>query len=382
MADISKKDKRIKVLKLIRKKKEISRAELSRLTGFTRPTISAIVGELESLGFVCETGKGESSGGKRPILLKLKENSLPMLGIDLADDNCIRGVICDLSGQIIFKHEESYENNFDILYAKTCLVIDHLMAQCQTPVKGIGVAVSGVVDTKKNDVIHSSNFDIENKGLASLLNQKYSLPIQLANRPDAAALAEKSYGTGQKYKNLVYLSTGQGVGAGIIQNGKIFYGSFGAAGEVGKMILNPLQDTATSCPNNQTLEYRLRAQFILDEVEQTTGKKVSYSELLKLFQSNDKAVEEKVYENAMYLAYGASVIANVINPEAIILGGRVKEFGEKYLDYFNSKFKEFIMIPQLPKISQTRIMVSDFGRDGVAFGGAVLMLNQAFNLDL
>ena len=101
---------RRQILKLIKDSGQISRAELAKLTGLTRPTVSAIINELDGQGLINETGKGESCGGKRPIMLELNKKSFYAVGIDLGDDFQIRGVLCDLHGNIVKREELEYEN--------------------------------------------------------------------------------------------------------------------------------------------------------------------------------------------------------------------------------------------------------------------------------
>jgi predicted NBD/HSP70 family sugar kinase len=335
------------------------------------------------MGLIRETGKGESSGGKRPILLRLCSESWYAVGIDLADEDCVRGVLCTLDGRILRICEEGYENRFETLLEVACRVTDTLLDGIgRANVLGIGFSVSGVVDENRNEVIHSSNFAIENRGLGRLVSERFSLPVVLANRPNAAALAERVFGVGRNYRNLVYLTTGLGFGAGILHNGAIFSGSFGGAGEIGKTIVDMTCEPPTGYPNPATLEHRVRASYMLEAIRSEGGRDLSYSELLRLFHAGDSVVVDKVRENAFYLAYGAGIIANVLNPEVIILGGRIREFGPAYLDAFRDRFDRLTMASQLPQVSRTRILSSNFGREGIALGGAVLILSRVFNFDL
>jgi predicted NBD/HSP70 family sugar kinase len=200
--------------------------------------------------------------------------------------------------------------------------------------------------------------------------------VFLENRPVAAALAEKEYGVGQDYRNIVYITSGRGVGAGIISDGKIFRGSFGSSGEIGKMIMPSALDITTA-DTKDTLEYLTRKTNIIETAEKLKGRKISYEKILELFHAGDEAIEKLVRQNADYLAYAASVLANIINPEAIILGGRPVELGEKYLEYFNITFNKRLASTPL---GQSHVILSRFGAFGVAFGGAVIVLHKVINL--
>lgn len=369
----ARRNRKFEVLNLIRKRDGISRAELAKVTGLTRPAISSIINYLLDRKYVSESGKGESRGGKRPILLQLNKDSVYVIGIDLADELYIRGVVCNLGGEILKSEEITYENSFPEILKRIQELIFSLMSNLDKErIKGIGIAVSGIVDNVRSKIIHSSNFDIAHQDLGGLLENKFNLPVILENRPNAAALAEKNYGVGEAYQNLVYLSTGMGIGAGIISNGRIYQGSFGGAGEIRKIII-PFNGGNPNDGEEAELEFKIRESYIVKAVEKVKNQRYTYKELLELFCAGDMDVTNVFHENAANLAYGAGVISNIINPEVLVLGGRVRELGENYMNHFRKSFYKYI---SMPYINKTKVLVSKFGREGTAFGGAVLVLNS------
>jgi predicted NBD/HSP70 family sugar kinase len=204
------------------------------------------------------------------------------------------------------------------------------------------------------------------------------MPVFLENRPNAAALAESTIGAGSDYRNLIYLTTGRGVGAGVICDGKIFQGSYGGAGEIGKSIVFS-RDDFMGRKLEVDLEHRMRASYLSEKASAVKGRRVSYSELLELYHEADPGIDRLICENAEYLACAASVICNFYNPEALILGGRKKELGARYLDYFKSVFDRH---QANPVTGRTNVILSRFGRDGVAIGGAVIIIEKLLNLEL
>jgi len=368
-----------RILRFIKTMGEISRADLAKQSGLTRPTISSIVSELEKENLIVETGKGKSSGGKRPIMLTLKTDAVFALGIDVADEYFLRGVLCDFAGNCVLRSEVPYENNFESILESLKVLISKLLRGRETKViKGIGMAVSGIVDHKENEVIHSTNFDIANRGLAELINRHAGLPVYMEKRPNTAAFAEKTMGSGKDFNDFIYLTTGRGVGAGIISRGQIFRGSFGGAGEIGKSILFSREDFLNN-NNEALLEYRMRETYLASRVEKLKKRSIKFPEILELYQSGDKEVEGIINENAEMLAAAASIMCNFFNPEALILGGRKKELGEKYRAYFEKVFNEHHANPYTGK---TKVVLSHFGRDGVSIGGAAMILDKTINLDL
>ena len=223
---------------------------------------------------------------------------------------------------------------------------------------GVGVAVSGIVDPMLNEVVEGSVLDIVRKGLARSLEAELELKVILEKRPHAAALAESLFGAGRGYENLVYLTSGSGVGAGIVISGEIFRGKSGSSGEIGAILL----------PNGEKLEEFTRPSFLTGRYKNLTGKDVSFRELAAAFQKREPHAVSLVQENAFFMAYAAVSAVRFFDPEILILGGTLLEFGEKYFAHFESCFRQgggsSILAP------------STFGAYGVAAGGAHIILDD------
>ena len=368
----TKQKSRQQILWLIKENEQISRADLAKLTGLTRPTVSSIIADFVDKQLVVESGKGESCGGKRPIMLKLNPDACYAIGIDLGDDYLIRGVLCDLCGNVVAREDLEYENDFETILK----VLEELIALLATQVprekiKGVGIAVSGIVDTESNEIVNSSTLDIEKKQLAKRLAQRCSFNVFLENRPNAAALAETQFGAGKDFRNLVYITSGRGVGAGIVVNGKIFRGSFGTAGEIGEIRLPVLKDDGSL--ERHCLEDLTRASAVCEQAGKIKKRKMRYSEVMEAYQNGDAEIGALMDKNAEYMAYAAQIIADILNPEAIILGGRAVELGNEYLRTFRSYFERGLAKALIGGL--TVVNYSQYGHLGVAVGGAVVVLD-------
>ena len=342
----------------------ISRAELARQCALTRPAVSAIIDELISEGMVRELGPGHSTGGKPPILLEFRPNARCAIGIDLGGDRRIEGVICDLGCGIIAGDSIAYENNIDSITATITQLVERLRRAAPGHVpSGIGIAVSAVVDGA-NEIIGSSTLDLSKKNLARKIEALTGLPVRLDRRPNAAALAEALFGAGHNCRQLLYITSGRGVGAGIVNDGKIFRGSNGFAGEIGHLLL----------PDGRELEESARPSVLPKEYSALTGREISFEEFMQFYFSNDPHAVALVMKNAEHLAYAARAAANMFDPEAIVLGGDVLEFGDDYFEHFKEVCARSSEARKLGKAPL--ILRSNFGRRGVAVGGAQLILDE------
>ncbi len=351
-----------KIFTRLRRSGCVSRAELARECSLTRPAVSSIVDELIADGYVREIGVGRSTGGKPPILLEFIPSARCAIGINLGGDDCIEGVLCDLSCGVLCSESVSYTNSFESIYSGLKKIIRMLEMHMQQGVlAGIGIAVSGVVDKKGQILV--SPLDIGGRMLGRMLTEEFGIPVILERRPNAAALAEALFGAGSESKRLLYLTSGVGVGAGLVVGGEIFTGSHGCAGEVGSLKVS----------GNLALEEVARPSAMIKKYADITGKKVDFENFVELYLSEDEIAGKLVMENAELLAYAAISAANVFDPDTVILGGDVLEFGEKYFEEFKNKFLAGSVAFELGE--NPAVLRSTFGRRGVAVGGAQIILD-------
>ena len=347
----------------LRRAGRISRAELARACTLTRPAVSVIVDELIASGLVREVGPGHSTGGKPPIMLDFVPSARCAIGINLGGDGRIEGVVCDLACEVLYSESIAYENDFENILQVTEKVIRTLRAKVAPEhLAGVGVAVSGIVD--RNDAIMHSTLDIVGKPLAGRLREIAGMPVMLERRPNSAALAEALFGAGRGARQLLYLTSGVGVGAGMVIAGEIFRGSHGCAGEVGLLRL----------PDGRVLEEAARPRTMLREYAKCTGRKVDFDTFLSRYFAGDECARRLAAANAGYLAYAAQAAANLFDPDALVLGGDALEFGDEYFAEFKREFLAGSCAYKLGK--EPMVLRSTFGRRGVAVGGAQIILDS------
>ena len=354
-----------RVFNLLRAEGGISRAALSQRCGLTRPAVSAIVEELVREGLVEEVGRGDSTGGKPPILLRMAPGGRCAIGIDLGDDYLIRGVLCDCACVVLASAQMEYANDFENILTVTAELVRRLSLQAPSgSLCGVGVAVSGVVDSSRNEVAGVSTLDIRNRNFAARLEELCHLPVVLERRPNAAALAEALFGAGKNYRSLVYLTSGRGVGAGVFLDGEIYRGRSGTAGEIGLLRL----------PGGGRVEENARPSAVAAEFSKLKGKNCGFSAFLQAFQAGDSEAVKLAMLNAEQLAFAAETAVNLFDTEAVILGGRALEYGEKWFNHFKTIVENNSAACAAGE--KVAIEKSFFGSSGVAVGGAQVVLDR------
>lgn len=233
---------RAQVLGRLRAHGNLSKAMLARDLGLSVPTISEILADFEAEGVVRPVSEGESSGGRRPILYGLRMDGLLAAGVSV-DRHHISAVVSDLSGQIHGEVSadcdlEDGQRRFERTLER---VVGRLLATVETPdrVTGLGVAVPTRMQRSKPGMFLPQQAPgWTGLDLHAFLADRFELPVVAENRAHAVAVGEHLFGAGQGATDLLCLVVDEGLGGAVISGGRLFTGGDGAAGAVGRMILD------------------------------------------------------------------------------------------------------------------------------------------------
>lgn len=208
----------------------MSRADLSRETGLTRVTISDLVAELITDGFIAEMGVREASGpGKPAILVDLDRAGHRIVGLDLSGSDSFIGAVLTLDGDIVVRREVPVPTEGEIIETVVALARE-LVGEAHAPVLGVGVGTPGVVNDR-GVILTAPNLRWVGFDLEGELERALDLPILVANDANAAVLAEYTFGGAGD--DVLLVKVGRGVGSGLLASGRPMRGAHFAAGEIG-----------------------------------------------------------------------------------------------------------------------------------------------------
>ena len=224
-------------------------------------------------------------------------------GIDLGGTGIKCGIV-DENGKIVAikkcptrKGVEAKE----ILLDMANLVKD-LQKETGLKLEGVGVGCPGLIDTEKGNVVYSNNLAWKNVPLIKTLKEELNLPVYVTNDANAAALGEYYFGAGKKYKSLVMLTLGTGVGSGIVFNGKLFEGNLGAGVELGHEVI---KIGGGNCPFGY--------KFVKSGVITKKGR-----ELVKLeIVPEEIEIVKYIFEKTVYDGYGTFRLSEEMNRRGI-----------------------------------------------------------------
>ena len=227
----------------------------------------------------------------------------------------------------------------------------------QNEIKGIGFGLAGALDAEREKTLNSPNISyLNNQPIKRLLTEKLApWPIKIEHDVHCFLLAETKFGLAQNLKNVFYLTLGTGIGGALLINGRIFAGAHGAAGEVGHMVIDL---------SNQLDWEELTANKFVKKMIGVSG-----DEAEKLARSGDQKAKELFDERGRNLGIGIANIINIFDPEAIIIGGGMVSAREFILEGAQKGIETYVISPAA---KQTKILFSELGRMGGAWGAALL----------
>jgi len=319
------------LLSILSDRQPISRAEIAKISGLNKATISTITGELLKESCIIEEGSGRTTpiGGKPPTPLRLNANRFGLFGVDIRADETILA-LSDFNNRIVARF--SYETGSDATaflnkigkeIRKLCTKHDSFI---EFP--GIGVSLPGLVDNQSGKFLLSVVLPWRDVPVVNLLEKATGLPVIIDNSARCSALAEIWHGKAQyaHVRNLLYVSVSTGLACGVVIDGGLYRGGNNTAGQFGHI---PIDVNGPDCRCGQRGCWDLYASDKATlkryaDLRGASGKRVSsMRKLVELVEAGDGAATEAVRETARYLGIGITGLINGLDPEIVVIGGEI-----------------------------------------------------------
>ncbi len=306
------------------------------------------------------------------------------IGVDLGGTN-IAVALVGPQGEIIARVSNptlaTPEDGQTKIVERIVLTIKELLDNygSKEEIKGIGIGVPGVCDIEKGVVVWAPNLFWKNVHIRSALENEFNLPTYIDNDANAAALGEAWSGAGKGKSNIVCITIGTGIGAGIVLNGEIFHGMSNGAGELGHVTV--VEDgPKCNCGNTGCLEALAAAPAIAKMGKEAANsgvetalakyKEVSAKEVFTEAKNGDKVANEIVSSVANNIGLALANVINILNPEQIVIGGGVAAAG----DTLFVPLKEVVAKRALSALyNDVEIVPAQLGNDAGIIGAAALV---------
>lgn len=399
--ELTEKEKRsIDILEMLRRFGPISRPEISQRLGVNIVTVSNYIEDFIKNKIVLEKELDVSEGGRRPVLLDLNPQAAYAVGVGLNLMNMV-GLLVDAKGNIVLKTQikrpqASVKEIVEVIFEITREILRR-SKKYMPDIKGIGIGIAGIIDKKEGSIHwpeklnnHNYTYASVNVPLRDLIEKEFGLPTVIENDATAACFGEQWLDLEPGLKNVIYMISG--VGCGIMINGEIYTGSKGCAGEIS--INNYKKDNLFNCSLGNPCflkRWEIDLGIVREARNKLSGSSHETSKIIELVDNKiedidlrsifvaakegDKLAREILNVAAERLGIKISYLVNLLNPEAVVIGGGLEEAGEEFLLKVSQVIKDW----SFREITEDlKIVYSQLRENAVALGASSLIVRQVF----
>ena len=317
----------ITLLHLLLKEDGISRVELSRMTGLTKTTISAIIKEFKDSGIVEESNQVSTGNvGKSPIPLHIRADAVYTMGVHLSRQR-VEILLMDAQMNIITSNiGEDYtrfgpEGIIDSLFININKIMEYAKKK-EIDIGAIGIGVPGPLDAQTGVVKHPPKLKgWKDVPLGSIVQKEYGIPVWIENDANVCALAEKWLGSGRNIHNFIYILINEGIGAGVIINDELYQGTYDFVGEIGHFL----------CYEQGQFQYLedIAGVDVLLHLANSQGLSVKGLEkMAELLQQDNQIANSIVKKIATWIGSAIVNAIHMIGPQTVFIGGKMVVLGE------------------------------------------------------
>jgi predicted NBD/HSP70 family sugar kinase len=319
------------LLNILSDRQPISRAEIAKISGLNKATISTITSELLRDSCIVEEGSGRTTpiGGKPPTPLRLNAKRFGLFGVDIRADETILA-LSDFNNRIVAR--VSFETGADptSFLTKIGKEIRKLRTKHNSFIEfpGIGVSLPGLVDNNSGKFLLSVVLPWRDVPVVRLLEKVTGLPVIIDNSARCSALAEIWHGKAQyaHVRNLLYVSVSTGLACGVVMDGGLYRGGNNTAGQFGHVSID-INGAECRCGQRGCWDLYASDKATLkryQELRGSSGRRITtMRKLTELVDAGDVAATDAVRETARYLGIGITGLINGLDPEVVVIGGEI-----------------------------------------------------------
>ncbi len=329
-----------RVFETILTRSPISRIDIARHTGLSQAAVTKAVAPLVAAGLVDAPPASHRDGTPgRPVSpVSIVRESMVMIGVKVNVDEII-AVATDLATTVLASGRRSLDA--DDPHAVVAAVVEIVRAleadlgTAASSIAGVGVSVSGDVDSSTGIVRESNLMGWTDVRLAAMLQEHLAWSITLENDVHALTIGEHWFGVGLGTASFAIVTIGRGIGSGLHLNGEVVSGAFGVSGEIGHL---PLADPSLVCPCGRRgcVEAAASTSAIESAVSLSHGRPVGIAEAVALAHAGDAGADAAFREAARLIGTAIAALVNLTGPEVVIIGGE----GVSHFDLYEETLRD------------------------------------------
>ena len=307
--------------------------------------------------------------------------------VDLGGTN-IKAALFSVDGELLVKNSwpTEAEKGYQYVLENIGSIIQQLSAKGQVfldDIKGVGIGVPALMSERGRHLVMAPNLRWSNKELIKDLQALLAKPVYAHNDANLAALGEWWQGSGKGMENILMVTIGTGIGSGLILEGKLYTGASGMGAEIGHMVVDLSETNSCSCGRRGCLETYTAAPAVVGEALRLMAegersnflstRGITAKDVYQAANSKDPLAEKVVNRAALYLGTALANVLNLLDLDAVIIGGGVSNAGDTLLNPLKEVIKEEVLFfDRRP----TKIIRSLLGNDAGMYGAALWVLSE------
>lgn len=369
-----------KIIQLLYRNKQMTKQDISKALNISIPTVISNVKELIDQGFLDEAGVGESSGGRKPTIVRFIPDSGYSFGVCITKDQ-VRIILTNLNLEIIaegFFDMPEELGSFESIILKIRREIEHIISIHNISIDkilGIGFALPGTVNEKKLLLETAPNLKLKNISFESY-QHNFQFPIVIENEANASAYAESFINFNGIISSLVFISITEGIGTGIIIGDNLYKGYNKRAGEFGHMTI--VKDgKQCNCGKRGCWELYASKKALINEYrEKFSNYDGKLNDFLEMTKTN--SIAKEILDTYLdYLAEGIKNIILMLDPRDVIIGGELSN----YKDLIEAELKKKVFQENsFYNQEECKISFSNLRERASILGAALLPMEKLFYL--
>ena len=323
------------VYRLIDEQKQISRVDLAKLSELAPASITKMTRQLMAAGLIKEVAQQASTGGRPAISLTCQIDPFIFLSCKLGRNN-LSIALHDIAGTKLTDYRVALDSapNNDVIPFLIAQIADFISANINPDKQhliAIAVTSPGLIDRESGTIVYLPKHNLKDIPLGKMLTQEFNVPAYIANHTQSLSLAELYFGAAQDCQDSVLLSVHDGVGSGIINNGKIFTNYNNQVGEIGHIRIDPL-GLPCHCGSHGCLETIASNEAILKQIKGLikqghetclTPENLTIEAICTAANDGDELAVQVLLRVSKLLGQAIAIIVNLFNPQKVLIKGEI-----------------------------------------------------------
>ena len=368
------------VIQALRRLGVASRAEIARVTGLSRSTVSSLVTDLQDAGLIVEREADEHQGaqvGRPPVLIALSPTAGAAVGIDFGHSH-IAVAVGDLAHTILAERWQKIDvdhmavEGLDTAARMVAAALDEAGVD-RDRVIGVGMGLPGPISAAAQTVGSTSILPgWVGVNAMNAMQERLGIAVSVENDANLGALAEHVWGAGRGADDVAYIKASSGIGAGLILGGRLHRGIGGTAGEIGHTHFRE-DGEICRCGNRGCLETIARTDVIASSVATGRGRSVTIAEVIELARDGDPPARRVIADAGRQIGVGVATLCNLLNPQRVIVGGELSAAGDVLLAPLVDSLDRYAIPTAAAEVD---VVVGELGQRAEVMGALALVLSE------